>query len=203
MFSDEAKTGRNVADKKSRNDCTTTEVDCPSEPLSRAQIRRLKLAKREKVRVTKSSFKLPSLKEIVNEKWPNDTHIKAVCNLLKTQFPSIFGLHDPKLGEDLSFPDTDFTIIQISHAGDHWLTLQDISPSLARTYDTMNYSISPDVQLQIPTIMHCKADNITLEVQSTQKQRGLNDCALFAIAYAIDLCCENDPTMLWYTINPK
>ena len=45
--------------------------------------------------------------------------------------------------------------------------------------------------------MHCKADNIT-EVQSTQKQRGPNDCALFAIAYVVDLCCENDPTMLWY-----
>ena len=33
---------------------------------------------------------------------------------------------------------------------------------------------------------------------ATQKQRGPNDCALFAIAYAVVLCCENDPTMLWY-----
>ena len=66
LFSDEAKTGRNVA---VRNDCSIIEVDCPSKPLSRAQIWRLKLAKREKVRVTKSSFKLPSLKEIVNGEW--------------------------------------------------------------------------------------------------------------------------------------
>ena len=76
--------------------------------------------------------------------------------------------------------------------------MQGISPSLARTYDTMNYSSSGDVQLQITAIMHCKADTITLEVRSTQKQRGPNDCALFAIAHAVDLCCENDPTMLWY-----
>ena len=62
----------------------------------------------------------------------------------------------------------------------------------------MNYSGSVDVQLQIAAIMRCEADTITLEVQSTQKQRGPNDCALFAIAYAVDLCCENDPTMLWY-----
>ena len=66
----------------------------------------------------------------------------------------------------------------------------------------MNYSSSGDVQLQIAEIiiMHCEADTITLEVQSiaTQKQRGPNDCALFAIAYAVNLCCENDPTMLWY-----
>ena len=197
MFSDEAKTGRNIVVEKSRNDCSIIEVDCPSKPLSRAQIRRLKLAKREKVIVTKSSFKLPSLKEIVNGEWLNDTHIKAVCDLLKTQFPSIFGSHDPKLGEDLSFPDTDFPFIQIlATAGNHWLTLQGISPSLVRTYDTMNYSTSCDVQLQIAAIMHCKADSITLEVQSTQKQRGPNDCVLFAIAYAVDLCCENDPTML-------
>ena len=37
---------------------------------------------------TKSSSKLPSLKGIVNGEWLNDTHIiKAVCDLLKTQFP--------------------------------------------------------------------------------------------------------------------
>ena len=35
---------------------------------------------------------------------------------------------------------------------------------------------------------------------ATQKQRGPNDCALFAIAYAVVLCCENDPTMLWYVL---
>ena len=74
LFLDEARTGRNVAVKKSRNDCSIIEVDGPSKPLSRAQIWRLKLAKREKVRVTKSSFKLPSLKEIVNGEWLNDTH---------------------------------------------------------------------------------------------------------------------------------
>ena len=76
--------------------------------------------------------------------------------------------------------------------------MQGISPSLARTYDTMNYSSCGDVQLQIAAIMRCEADTITLEVQSTQKQHGPNDCALFAIAYAVDLCCKNDPTMLWY-----
>ena len=67
----------------------------------------------------------------------------------------------------------------------------------------MNYSSSGDVQLQIAAIMHCEADTITLEVQSAQKQRGPNDCALFMIAYAVDLCCENDPTilMLWYNQN--
>ena len=198
MFAGKTETGKPVTVNKSQNDCSIIEVHCPSKPLSRTQIRKLKLAKREKVRVHKVSFKLPSLKEIVNGEWLNDTHIKAVCDLLKTQFPSVCGLHDPKLGEDLSFPDTDFPFIQILHAGDHWLTVQGISPSLARTYDTMNYSSSGDVQLQIAAIMHCEADTITLEVQSTQKQRGPNDCALFAIAYAVDLCCENDPTMLWY-----
>ena len=76
--------------------------------------------------------------------------------------------------------------------------MQGVSPSLARTYDTMNYSNSGDVQLQIAAIMHCKVDTITLEVQNTQKQCGPNDSALFTIAHAVDLCCENDPTMLLY-----
>ena len=116
VFSGDAKTGKNVA---LRNDCSITEVDCPSKQLSRTQIQRLKLAKREKVRINKRSFKLPSLKEIVNGEWLNETHMKVVCDLLKTQFPSICVLHNPKLGEDLSFPDTNFLFIQILHAGDH------------------------------------------------------------------------------------
>ena len=47
------------------------------------------------------------------------------------------------------------------------------------------------MQLQIAAIMRCEADTITLEVQSTQKQHGPNDCALFVIAYAVDLCCRS------------
>ena len=164
MFAGKTETGKPVTVNKSQNDCSIIEVHCPSKPLSRTQIQKLKFAKREKVRVHKVSFKLPSLKVIVNGEWLNDTHIKAACDLLKIQFSSVCGLHDCKLGEDLSFPDTDFPFTQILHAGDHCLTVQGISPSLARIYNTINYSSSGDVQLQIAAIMLCKADTITLEV---------------------------------------
>ena len=177
-------------------DCSITQVHYPSKPLSRTDMQKQKLANRKKI--NKVSFKLPSLDEIINGEWLNDLHIKAVCDLLKLQFPSVCGLHDPKLGEDLSFPITGFPFIQILHAGDHWLTVEGISSSLAKTYDTMNYSSSGKVQLQIAAIMHCETESITLEVQSTQKQRGANDCALFAIASAVDLCYGNNPATLWY-----
>ena len=104
MFAGKTETGKPVTVNKSQNDCSIIEVHCPSKPLSRNQIWKLKLAKREKVRVHKVSFKLLSVKEIGNGEWLNDTHIKAVCDLLKTQFSSVCGLHDPKLGEDLTFP---------------------------------------------------------------------------------------------------
>ena len=93
MFAGKTETGKPAAVtvNKSQNDCSIIEANCPSKPLSRTQIRKLKLAKREKVRVHKVSFKLPSLKEIVNGEWLNDTHIKAVCDLLKTQFSSVSG----------------------------------------------------------------------------------------------------------------
>ena len=117
MFVGKTETGEPVTVNESQNDCSIIEVHCPSKPLSRTQIRKLKLAKREKVRVHKISFKLPSLKELVNGEWLNDTHIKAVCDLLKTQFSSVCGLHDPKLGEDLTFPDTDFPFTQIYMLG--------------------------------------------------------------------------------------
>jgi len=73
-----------------------------------------------------------------------------------------------------------------------------VSSCLVKTYDTLNYSGSSEIQSQIAVFLCSKSKSITLQVQSTQRQRGNNDCALFAIAYAMDVSYGNDPSTLWY-----
>ena len=122
---------------------------------------------------------------------------KAVSDLLKAQFPAVPGLYDPKLGQDLAFPLTKPQFVQIVHVGNHWLTVG-VSPSLARVYDSMNFTTSVATQSQIAAIMRCPTDSITLEVHNVQLQKGVTDCGLYAIAYATDLCHGNKPSHLHY-----
>ena len=61
-------------------------------PLSKLKIRLQKFENRKTLKQT--SYKIPSLREIQNGKWLNDTHINAASYLLKDQFPSVSGLHD-------------------------------------------------------------------------------------------------------------
>ena len=142
-------------------------------------------------------FKMPPITEILSGEWLSDLHIKAVSNILKMQFPAQNGLHDPKLG-DLSFPATKFPFVQILYGGNHWLTVEGVSSSLVRIYDTLTYSSSNNIQSQIAALLCCENKSITIEVRNIQRQTGMNDCALFAMAYAVDLSYGNDPSTLWY-----
>ena len=104
----------------------------------------------------------------------------------------------PPLGQDLAFPLTKPHFVQIVHIGNHWLTAEGVSPSLARVYNSMNFTTSVATQSQIAVIMWCLTDCITLEVQNVQLQKGVTDCGLYAIAYATDLCYGNKPSNLHY-----
>ena len=136
--------------------------------------------------------------DIQNGKWLNDIHINAANNLLKSQFPSVSGLHDPKYGQDLSFPNTDSPFVQILHAGNHWLTVEGVNSSLVRVYDTKKYASTENVQSQIAAIIQSSSKSVTLQLEAIQEQLGDNDCGLFSIAYATELCYGNDVSSLRY-----
>lgn len=166
------------------------------EPLSRPEIRRQKLDSRKKqVRIP---YRQPSLEDIEGGRWLNESHINAVNHLLKVQFPSVLGLYDSRFGEDLSFPITKAPFVQMLHAKNHWLTVEGVNSSLVNVYDTLKYATTTVVQSQIAAIIHSKNKFITLQLQPTQKQKGDSDCALFAIAYATDLCYGNKVSTLQY-----
>ena len=158
-------------------------------PLSKLKIRLQKLETRKTLKQT--SYKIPSLREIQNGKWLNDTHINAASYLLKDQFPSVSGLHDTRYRQDLSFPSAKSPFVQILHAENHWLTIAGVHPSLVKVYDTMKYATTSDVQCQIAAIMQSSSKSITLQL-------GDSDCGLFSIAYATELCYGNDASSLRY-----
>ena len=132
------------------------------------------------------SYKIPSLREIQNGKWRNDTHINAASYLLKDQFPSVSGLHDTRYRQDLSFSSAKSSFVQILHAENHWLTVAGVHASLVKVYDTMKYTTTSDVQCQIAAIMQSSSELITLQLEPTQEQLGDSDCGLFSIAYATE-----------------
>lgn len=182
-------------------DCTITDVKFPLSKVN-SRLQRIQSHEKQKAKRVKSSksfnFSYKFLEEIESGKWLNDCHVKTVCDLLIHQFPTIPGLYDPKYGEDLSFPPTDDGFVQILHCNNHWLTIHGKTSELVKVYDSMNSIMPLPIQAQIASIAYCQSHSITLEVHSTQLQRGYDDCALFAIAYATDLCYGNDPAGLRY-----
>ena len=178
--------------------CMIMKVDEPEHPLSKIEVRRKRLERMKLDSVQSCSYSQPSLEEIRSGKWLSDMHIKAANDLLKAQFPAVSGLYDTKLGQDLAFPLTNLQFVQIVHVGNHWLTVEGVSPSLSRVYDSMNFTTSVATQSQIAAIMRCPTDSITLEVHNVQLQKGVTDCGLYSIAYATDLCHGHKPSNLYY-----
>lgn len=100
------------------DECIITEIDKPEQPLSRIELRQLKLESREKV-------SLKRMEEVRSGEWLKDYHIKPASDLLKVHFPSVSGLYNPILGADLSFLVTQTPFVQMLHTGgSHWLTIK-------------------------------------------------------------------------------
>ena len=183
------------------DDCEITKVDYPLSKVT-SRLQRIEGHEKQKTKRVKSikslNFSQKFLEEIKSGKWLNDNHIKTISDLLIHQFPTIPGLYDPKYGEDLSYPPTDDGFVQILHYENHWLTVYGKTAELVKVYDSLYSAVSLSIKAQIASIAHCQAHSITLEIQNTQLQKGHDDCALFAIAYAADLCYGNDPADLRY-----
>ena len=124
----------------------------------------------------------------------SDKHITEASYLLRKQFPDIKSLQSPCFGQDLSFQSTGSPFVQILHVeGLHWITIYAVRYALIFIYDSMPPIISHTLQMQAATILKSPRPEIVFEAQRTIPQEGTNDCGLFAIAYAIDLCIGNNP----------
>ena len=124
----------------------------------------------------------------------------AAQQLLHQQHPDVLGLQDPLLQRTHTFNIQRGQFVQCLNVADsHWITVSSIGcpPSVVRVYDSMAMPLTLSVKNVIAEIMHSEKD-FHIQYVACQQQRGIDDCALFAIANATTLCCGGNPATAVY-----
>ena len=134
--------------------------------------------------------------------WFFDTEIHAGQILLTEKFPFVDGLCDPAVKGELVVPAVG-EFVQVINAGSHWVCLSTISliPGSVKIYDSLFIRTNPiDIDHSCHLLMHT-GNLVTFVNEKVQKQTNTNDCGLFALAFATDLCHGIDPVSQCY--NPQ
>lgn len=136
--------------------------------------------------------------------WLTDKHINAVNKLLLNQFPNQNGLQDPLLLAAMKqYKSGNTNFVQILNVNrQHWVCVsnKNCPPGEVEIYDSLpNFTKNSfTVRCQVATIMKTKEDSFLMSHVDVQRQIGSNDCALFAIAFAVNLCFGQDPHSVGY-----
>ena len=134
-------------------------------------------------------------------KWLTATHISAAQHLMKASFPSQNGLNDTSALEfQHKWQASPHNFVQIIHVqGCHWACVSNkFSPvNTVDIYDSGHFYPSSGVLTQVTAILK-SSQSFELRVVNVQQQQGGDDCGLFAIAFAVDLCMGNDPFVSTY-----
>lgn len=125
----------------------------------------------------------------------------------------IGGLQDVVVGNACRFSDSGGLqpgFVQVINVrGNHWITLSNLLCTIDQTcvYDsyldlnvkTAIKKVSYPVEVDIAACELAKREkSFTMLVEEIQQQEGGNDCGLFAIAYAVLLCFNEDPCKATY-----
>ena len=132
------------------------------------------------------------------------SHISAAHRLMKCQLPSQNGLQDSCVLEQRSVwsskADNFVQIIYISPG--HWACLSNkFSPAgQVDLYDSLHTCPNKDGTIvpQACLILHTSEPQLTLRVVNVGIQQGYDDCGLFSVAMAYDLCSGVDPSTKLY-----
>ena len=128
--------------------------------------------------------------------WLTDSEIHAGQLVLKKEFPFLDGLNDTSMtGSHVVPAKSDF--VQIVNTGSHWVCLSSIAtPSASgtvRIFDSLYLKPSSIAIEHACRMLMFPGDQVTLVNEKVQRQVGSNDCGLFALAFATDLCHGLDP----------
>ena len=148
--------------------------------------------------------------EILNDHMLTDMTINFAQNILLRDFPTISGLEDTTVGAVLNFSKHDgkSPYIQVLHTGSlHWVCISNMSENglvkadVVNLYDSLNNrgTVNTHVRDQIADILYVpSAPEIHVDIQPVQQQTNGTNCGVFAIAYAVDLANDQDPTKIRY-----
>ena len=129
----------------------------------------------------------------------NDLHINAAQELIKGQFPSINGMHLTYLvaADHTSFNGWVPNYLQIFHCrGNHWVTVTTMGCENGGIYifDSLYTDVDDLTKRKVEKLF--STPGIKFSVPHVQRQNGVKDCGLFAIAFATYLAFGNDPKLL-------
>ena len=131
--------------------------------------------------------------------WLTANHISAANQLMRSQFHLQNGLQDTcALSQKLRWQSqpTDFVQILFVSNG-HWACLSHrfSSDGTIDLHDSMHTIPTSDGSIaeQACLIMYSAESTLTINVTNADCQKGCDDCGLFTIAMAYDLCCGVDP----------
>ena len=127
-----------------------------------------------------------------------DDHVWAALQLLKKQFPGMAGLQNPVLGAVLQFAIASGPFVQVLHDGElHWVTVATPPPHMDAdviVYDSLNRSVNMHCKMQIASLLSTTHSTIRCVVDTSQRQSGVIDCGLYAIAAETSVCYEEFPS---------
>ena len=137
---------------------------------------------------------------LVNGQWLSANHINAAHLLLRLKYPQQNGLQDTSyLRDKKTWPSHPSNFIQIICVSDcHWACLSNVfcDQGCVDLYDSLHTIPIEEgsiVQQACTILKSQKLTSITVNVVNVQHQVGFDDCGLYAIVMAIDLCEGRDP----------
>ena len=143
-------------------------------------------------------LKQEDLDLLINKQCLVSNHIYASIVLLKKQFPKLNGMHHPL--REKAMANAKENSIEFHHNGDnHWLLFSNITGKVV-VYDSIYRSPNKHTEKQLCSLYRDQIQNFKLEVEllTVQTQKGVVECGLFAIAFAVDLAFGNDPATIFY-----
>lgn len=127
--------------------------------------------------------------------WINDNIINAAKSILHKQYPTISGFQDTQYSKNLGFKVETKQFIQILHVNEnHWVTAFSKNLSTVSVYDSHRAKIYPVSFLEdIATILQTRNDKVTIVCENVDQQADVNQCGVYAVAFATALCLGLDP----------
>ena len=149
------------------------------------------------VKIKDITLSIEDRQSILNKQQLTDKHINGALRLIHEQFPAINGLVLTFL-QNRPLHGSSANAIQIFHVrGGHWIVgATSNKGKVVTVYDSLYASLDQATAVMIQKIFHCSPCNIKLV--PSQKQDGLVDCGLFAIANATAIAFGQSPRSLHY-----
>ena len=131
-------------------------------------------------------------KVITNHQCLTDKHINFAQRIIHQQFSVLSGLQLTVLQQN-PFQGKKDNYLQIIHIrSNHWVLISSTKGKVVNVYDSLYTSLDEKTAKVIQNLLKCSLFNI--KMIPVQKQVGITDCALFAIAFATAKALGRDPS---------